>query len=80
MHAVVPRQRRDDVTMARRDVAEPMRLTGDAFERRQRNTKPGDEIGGGEQFAVAQSEARIGAVQVDRLVPPEFLKLIAESP
>jgi len=32
--AVVPRQRRDDVTMARRDVAEPMRLIGDAFERR----------------------------------------------
>ncbi len=76
--AAVPRQRGHHVAMARGKIAERARVLPGRFERRQRVGEPAHQIGGGCEFAVGQRGARIGRMQVDRLLAPEFCQLRAK--
>ena len=51
----------------------------EAFERLQRRSQAGNEIGGGRKLAVGQSDTRIGSVQIGRFLAAEFLELRDEA-
>ena len=75
------RQGGQHVAMARCEFAERMRRPRpcDAFERRQRIGEPGKKLRGGGKLDVGQLGARIGGMQIDRLVAPEFFELGAKA-
>jgi hypothetical protein len=63
---VSPRQRRDDVTMADGEFAEPLRLTGRLSSGASAAKATCDEFGGGQKLRFSQRCARIGRMQVGR--------------
>ncbi len=75
----IPRQSRQHPMMTRGDLAQRARLFAEAFERRQRLCEPTNQIGGGREFAIGQADARIGRMQIDRLLAPESFDLHAKS-
>ena len=65
--------------MPRRDIAQAMRLIGDAFERRQRARKRCDKFRGFCKLAVVQSDARIGMMQIGLSLGAVFFQLRTKS-
>ena len=64
--------------MALGQFAQRIRFPSQIFERRHRLAEPRNEIGGGGKFAVGQIGARIGMMQIDRLLATIFAELFAK--